>query len=155
VQRVYRITLPPAIKEGFHAYKTHVQEERVRSGRDDGGVNMQHLYHGTSQHADCHFASGTGSNCKYRPCARPDCAVCSICTHGFKLRYAGTGSLTTGAFAKLRFGKGLYYSSCSGKSHDYAAMSQKPWQNNPTSFRSRLMFRAGEAMSACSEQVRL
>lgn len=51
------------------------------------------------------------------------CAVCNICTHGFKVSCAGR----TAQRAKfdLRFGEGLYFSSVSGKANDYAELSEK------------------------------
>lgn len=60
------------------------------------------------------------------PCGRPDCNVCQICTHGFKLQgnVGGTARRTT---IHLRYGEGLYFSSVSGKANDYAHLSEKVW----------------------------
>lgn len=58
------------------------------------------------------------------PCGRQDCSVCSICTHGFKLRgFLGRTAQRTSV--NLRYGEGLYFSSVSGKANDYAFESEK------------------------------
>jgi len=58
------------------------------------------------------------------PCGRPDCSVCSICTHGFKLQ-GFLGRTAQRTRMHLRYGQGLYFSSVSGKANDYAFASEK------------------------------
>ena len=58
------------------------------------------------------------------PCKRPDCSVCSICMHGFKLQ-ENLGRTAKSTNFDLRYGEGLYFSSVSGKANDYASKSEK------------------------------
>ena len=69
----------------------------------------------------CLFPRGSAQG---GPCGRGECNVCSICTHGFRLRdnVGGTAQQTN---LPLRYGPGLYFSSVSGKANDYAAKSTK------------------------------
>ncbi|CAB1113588.1 unnamed protein product [Ectocarpus sp. CCAP 1310/34] len=53
-----------------------------------------------------------------RPCSSQTCVACNICMVGFKL--VGT---TQKPYA--RYGRGLYFSSVSGKSNDYADGSEQ------------------------------
>jgi hypothetical protein len=64
------------------------------------------------------------------------CAVCCVCRTGFELRLAGTGA-AGGRVRPLRYGQGLYFSSTSSKSDDYAAGSERA---GPGGTRLRCMF---------------
>lgn len=105
VERVYAIRPPPALSERFARYLTAVGNERRR-------------FHGTG--AVCNFAVDLNR----APCTSSACALCSILGHGFLLTHAGSGpnasNLTT-----LRYGPGVYFSSTSGKSNDYATHSER------------------------------
>lgn len=83
--------------------------------------NVQNLFHGTGLVSGCTFA--TSSNPSKAPCNDPACRVCSICQKSFLINKAGSNTSSTG-FA-LRYGKGIYFSSCSSKSNDYADGSER------------------------------
>jgi hypothetical protein len=78
--------------------------------------NACRLFHGTSM--TCDF----GIDPSAAPCASRQCAVCNICRSGFALDRAGSAA---GRTLALRFGRGLYFSSTSGKSHDYGEASER------------------------------
>jgi hypothetical protein len=73
-------------------------------------------FHGTSLGESCNL----GIDLSSKPCDSPDCAVCSICKTGFDMSKARDGAAARGW---ERFGPGLYFSSTSGKSNDYAQRS--------------------------------
>jgi hypothetical protein len=104
VERVYAIRPPPALSERFKRHAAAVGNERRR-------------FHGTG--ASCDFAVDLGR----APCTSADCSLCSILGHGFLLRHAGSGP--NAANRSLRYGRGLYFSSTSGKSNDYAVRSER------------------------------
>jgi len=107
VQRVLALRPPPDIIARFADHLAGV-----------GGARR--LFHGTS------LGCGFGVDAASPPCDGGSrsgaCAVCSICRNGFALNRAGSQA---GRAMNLRFGKGLYFSSTSGKSHDYASGSEK------------------------------
>ena len=58
------------------------------------------------------------------PCDSASCRICSICSGSFDINRAGSGRLTsTAAGGVLRYGRGVYFSSVSSKSDDYAGSS--------------------------------
>lgn len=57
------------------------------------------------------------------PCCKEECNVCNICANGFNFNRSGDTARKTGIH--LRYGKGLYFSSISGKANDYAGQSEK------------------------------
>ena len=87
------------------------------------GGNEQRRWHGTSCENSCNFAKdlSTGGT-RGQPCGNSACALCNIAGSGFQLSHAGTG--TGGARMNLRYGPGLYFSSTSSKSNDYAMNSE-------------------------------
>lgn len=70
-----------------------------------GPGNELRRWHGTS--LKCNFSGN-------EPCSDATCAVCSISKTGFKMQFANNGS----------FGKGMYFSAKSSKSHGYNGGSQ-------------------------------
>lgn len=58
------------------------------------------------------------------PCGLSSCSVCNICMLGFQLRNNVARTARATNFA-LRYGKGTYFSSVSGKANDYATRSAK------------------------------
>jgi hypothetical protein len=106
VQRVYRIVAPPHIREGFHEYATRVG-------------NVRRRFHGTTM--ECSFGIDLAS----RPCLSGSCSVCRIMEQGFALARAGLGPNSATFGASLRYGAGLYFSSTSGKSNDYAEETER------------------------------
>ena len=104
--------------------------------------NVRSRFHGTSQHQECSF----GSNPAIPPCDRSDCRVCNICRTSFSLEYsAQNGALRM----SLRYGRGLYFSATSSKSHDYNGASQKLLR---TGDNKRQMF-AWRSMFLCSVTI--
>ncbi|CAM9649973.1 unnamed protein product [Pylaiella littoralis] len=101
VVSVIKITMPVDVSNRHEAYK----EERVVS-------NVCRRYHGTSRSDGCRFHVGESM------CLRQDCALCSICQVGFKLG-ANVGHSPV-KHAKTRYGRGIYFSSVSGKANDFA-----------------------------------
>ncbi|CAM9158730.1 unnamed protein product [Ectocarpus sp. 13 AM-2016] len=82
--------------------------------------NVRRRFHGTSSSPQCNFVV----DLKGRPCSSKECNVCNICTNGFELRGNVGGTAKTTGY-RLRYGEGLYFSSVSGKSNDYAQQSEK------------------------------
>ncbi|EOD17497.1 hypothetical protein EMIHUDRAFT_244098 [Emiliania huxleyi CCMP1516] len=119
VERVYAIRPPPALSERFARHLAAVGNERRR-------------FHGTG--ATCDFAVDLNR----APCNSRGCALCSILGHGiscprygmqlvhagFLRAHAGSGPNASNR-AALRYGPGLYFSSTSGKSNDYATHSER------------------------------
>ncbi|CAM9324087.1 unnamed protein product, partial [Choristocarpus tenellus] len=105
VERVFKIQVQDDVEERHKAYT--------------GTMNKVRRFHGTSASRDCGFFTDLTAS----PCTRTDCNVCSICTHGFTFK--GVGGTARRTSIGLRYGKGLYFSSVSGKSNDYAVGSSK------------------------------
>ncbi|CBN80081.1 conserved unknown protein [Ectocarpus siliculosus] len=82
--------------------------------------NVRRRFHGTSCSAQCNFFVDLKGN----PCSSKACNVCNICTHGFVLRDNVRGTARRANYRR-RYGEGLYFSSVSGKSNDYAQQSEK------------------------------
>lgn len=58
------------------------------------------------------------------PCGLPSCSLCNIGMRGFKLD-KNVGRTALARNFKLRYGKGVYFSSVSGKANDYADLTAK------------------------------
>ncbi|CAM9262096.1 unnamed protein product [Scytosiphon promiscuus] len=86
--------------------------------------NVRRRFHGTSCSTQCSFFV----DLKGSPCGRKECNVCSICTHGFRMQ-GNVGGTARRTSIGLRYGKGLYFSSVSGKANDYASPSEKTDSN--------------------------
>jgi hypothetical protein len=106
VQRVLALLPPPEVRERFRDYQAAVG-------------NSQRLFHGTGLASECDFGAAPSVG----PCESSRCQVCSICRHGFLM--SRVGERTGRAVGWLRYGRGLYFSSASGKSHDYAKGSER------------------------------
>ena len=110
VERIFRIVPSPQLREARESYAAAVGNRRER-------------FHGTG--ARCCF----GIDLNAQPCADDSCALCSIAAGGFRLAHSGTGPnagvLNFGPANGLRYGRGLYFSATSGKSHDYAGGSER------------------------------
>jgi hypothetical protein len=109
VERIFKIMVPQTQYDAYCAYKLSAGPEH----------NLKRRFHGTGSSQYCNFFVTLGSG----PCARSDCNVCSICQHGFSLEKVGQTARSTQF--RLRYGEGLYFSSISGKSNDYASGSEK------------------------------
>jgi hypothetical protein len=110
VERVYAVRPSPMLRERHERYAAAVGNPRRR-------------FHGTG--AACNFAIDDNLT----PCASPQCALCSILAGSFALAHSGRGPnasrATFGTAGGLRYGRGLYFSSTSGKSNDYAHRSER------------------------------
>ncbi len=75
---------------------------------------------------------GEGGRCRFAvdqragPCDGSGCAVCAICCGHFAVSRAGAGRLAAAVGGRLRYGRGVYFSSVSSKSDDYAAYDAAP-----------------------------
>ncbi|CAM9699673.1 unnamed protein product [Scytosiphon promiscuus] len=107
VERIFKIQVPNDVHEKHKAYAATMTNPRRR-------------FHGTSCSDACRFFVDLRGG----PCGVPHCNVCSICTHGFKLK-GSVGRTAQRTNVNLRYGEGLYFSSVSGKANDYAAASEK------------------------------
>ncbi len=59
-------------------------------------------------------------------CLRPDCGLCSICMHGFKIAdNIGCSPARKNRAQWLRYGRGIYFSSVSGKANDFSELTAK------------------------------
>jgi len=59
-------------------------------------------------------------------CLRPDCGLCSICMHGFKMEgNVGCSPARNNRAQWLRYGWGIYFSSVSGKANDFSELTAK------------------------------
>eukprot|EP01041_Mallomonas_annulata_P002920 gene2920-5734_t len=102
VQRIYFIGVSPLI---FHRF--NIASKTIG--------NVKKLFHGTTQSPNCHF----GVTPTVNPCSDKICRVCSICRESFSM--SKVGSNTGGSL----YGKGLYFSPLSTKSHGYNFGSAK------------------------------
>lgn len=107
VERIFKVLIPDHL---YRAYKAYAQEK---------GHTLKRRFHGTSCSDSCDFFV----KLQGQPCSRQDCNSCSIATHGFNMEKAGETAQRSGIH--LRYGRGLYFSSVSGKSHDYGVRSMK------------------------------
>ena len=105
VELVFRVKPLLQLREACESYLQAVGNARTR-------------FHGTG--AACHFDIDLQSAGK---CDDAACALCSIPARGFSLRCAG--SWPNRGVRALSYGAGLYFSSTSGKSHDYATERER------------------------------
>lgn len=152
-------TVPPTVVRIFQVRNSQSVHSRYIGYRDElemrhgftrssamGKGNEVRRFHGTASDPACSF----GIDVRSPPCVRPTCAVCRICSDSFDVRFAGSGS--GGQRMALRYGKGLYFSSTSSKSNDYATGSEKAMHGQA----HRLMFLSKVAQGAphiCDEEV--
>ena len=133
VERVYAIRPPPALSERFARHLAAVGNERRR-------------FHGTG--ATCDFAVDLNR----APCTNPGCALCSILGNGLLLAHAGSGPNASNR-TTLRYGKGLYFSSTSGKSNDYAMHSER--LRGSRRWRTMFVARVAAGRAFCTEAAEL
>jgi len=113
------------VRNAAHVYGRYAA---YRNGKPASEVRR---WHGTALGQYCSF----GVDPNQPPCAYPECSVCNIFAQSFDLSRAGS-SATGGRRMQLRYGDGLYFSKCSSKSNDYAALSER----NRTGRAYRVMF---------------
>ncbi|CAM9513720.1 unnamed protein product [Ectocarpus sp. 6 AP-2014] len=107
VLNVIKIEVPRDVRERYDDYKKAVP-------------NVRRRFHGTFASSSCQFYVGGPI------CLRPDCGLCSICTHGFELEdNVGQSPARGNKIHWLMYGKGLYFSSVSGKANDFSAETEK------------------------------
>ena len=105
VVRIYQIKNPQQVYNSF----LHCVEQR-------GENTVVRRFHGTG--VECQVGVDPNAG----PCDSATCPLCNICRVGFSLDFVNRrvgGPL--GAW--LRYGPGLYFSKCSGKSNDYNSTS--------------------------------
>eukprot|EP01126_Amoeba_proteus_P042639 TRINITY_DN4642_c0_g1_i7.p1 TRINITY_DN4642_c0_g1~~TRINITY_DN4642_c0_g1_i7.p1 ORF type:complete len:243 (+),score=42.21 TRINITY_DN4642_c0_g1_i7:388-1116(+) len=87
-----------------HCYKGAGRGNEVRRWHGPGGVKCTGITNGTV-------------------CTDPSCCICNIIRKGFSVSYSGTRKATKQVTNTTfqRYGKGLYFTSTSSKSHDYAS----------------------------------
>ena len=148
VERVYSVRPTAALSERYERHAAAVGNQRRRGGEalepacPSSGMcparepclalahrsltvplALRRRFHGTGSECDFAIDDSVG------PCASASCALCSILAKGFSLAHAGTGPnagrANFGTAAGLRYGRGLYFSSTSGKSNDYAGGSER------------------------------
>ncbi|KAF7341446.1 PARP catalytic domain-containing protein [Mycena venus] len=104
VRRVYKIVATQATQASYKAYQTMVENAGhfIASGRSPGNENRR--WHGTRR--ECNL----GDNGHTQFCASTKCSLCCIIKSSFDINHGGAGM----------FGKGIYTSSTSSKSDDYA-----------------------------------
>ena len=112
VQRVLQVRNPAPVFERYEAYK----QSLAQAGRP---VTEERRFHATGMR--CSFGIDQGQ----RPCEDAACNVCSIAQTSFKLARAGGGPLTANWGGVLRYGRGLYFSKTSSKSHSYGGDSER------------------------------
>ncbi|CAN0375556.1 unnamed protein product, partial [Ectocarpus sp. 12 AP-2014] len=107
VRRILEVKVPADI------YGKYVNYKQAKG-------NVRRRFHGTSCSARCNFFVDLKGN----PCSSKECNVCNICTNGFMLQ-GNVGGTARRTSIGLRYGEGLYFSSVTGKSNDYAQGSEK------------------------------
>ena len=115
---ILALNVPDILKKKFTHYQEWMANQNVKCyGNADKG-NCVRRFHGTS--LDCDIIN----TCI--PCSTGKCGVCGIFKSGWLLKFSKTN---TGA---ARYGDGLYFSSTSSKSDDYA-------QNTNQSYRAMVI----------------
>ncbi|CAN0060000.1 unnamed protein product, partial [Pylaiella littoralis] len=107
IVRVIKIKMPREIRKTHEEYKTMVP-------------NIRRRFHGTHCSSICSFYVG-GSMC-----LQPDCRLCNISMHGFKIKdTVGTSPARNGRSRWLMYGRGIYFSSFSNKADFFAKYTAK------------------------------
>ncbi|KAK7006223.1 PARP catalytic domain-containing protein [Favolaschia claudopus] len=108
VRRIYKIVATQTTLASYKAYQTKVENAGhfVASGRSPGNENRR--WHGTRR--ECNL----GDKGQTQFCASTNCPLCCIIKSSFDISLWGTKT------GWGRFGKGIYTSSTSSKSHDYS-----------------------------------
>eukprot|EP01094_Clydonella_sp_ATCC50884_P021154 TRINITY_DN4583_c0_g1_i1.p1 TRINITY_DN4583_c0_g1~~TRINITY_DN4583_c0_g1_i1.p1 ORF type:complete len:479 (-),score=112.80 TRINITY_DN4583_c0_g1_i1:118-1554(-) len=113
LERVFEITMPAWVVLAYDEYCQQLQVSGIEA-------NVRRRFHGTSASSDCRVYAGLAG----APCAdHTQCAACGIMTSGFDSSFAGKTAARTNF--QLRYGRGIYFSSVSGKSNDYSEQSEK------------------------------
>ncbi|KZT28143.1 ADP-ribosylation [Neolentinus lepideus HHB14362 ss-1] len=107
VYRIYKIYMPEDIHLRYEKYKADIAQKRELPGG-----NECRRFHGTNR------ACCLGENGQTTLCDSENCSLCGILKYGFKLDLAGRNK-PWGKHHGGRFGRGIYTSSTSSKSHDY------------------------------------
>jgi len=109
VRRVYKIVNSPALVNSYDTYRAAIEKsgQFITKGRTAGNENRR--WHGTRR--ECNVGD---KGCTVL-CSSTNCPMCSIIQNSFDLGRWGTKT------GWGRFGKGIYTSSTSSKSDDYAS----------------------------------
>ncbi|KAG8992866.1 hypothetical protein FRB94_011256 [Tulasnella sp. JGI-2019a] len=127
VQRIYKVIQTEELDERYESYRDQVELDGRFSRRGMASGNERMQWHGTRRVCDV----GDDPR-RIRLCYSTDCGVCGIIRHSFKLNRVGTAHRPnerpgTEGRAFERFGRGIYTSETSSKSHDYS-------ENHETSY---------------------
>ncbi|CAM9345382.1 unnamed protein product [Ectocarpus sp. 12 AP-2014] len=124
VVRIFRVEVPAEVRDKHDKYARTVR-------------NIRRRFHGTSCSDGCNFIVDPQRS----PCGLRSCSLCNIGMRGFKLD-ENVGRTALARNFKLRYGKGVYFSSVSGKANDYADQTAKTAKDGT---RLRCMFVANVA----------
>lgn len=151
------VNIVPSVIRILQVRNSEIVYNRYLSYRDQLGVDAfgkpggeVRRFHGTSQIPECAF----GSSVQCPPCPNSSCALCNICHDTFVLNLAGTSS-HGGRRMELRYGKGLYFSSCSSKSNDYAVNTERPSPRINKKLRVMFLCKValGDRIYSCKEAI--
>jgi hypothetical protein len=136
VVRIYQIRNPPEVFQAFTSCACDLGEDTV-----------VRRFHGTSVQCD------VGVNPNSGPCNSSTCALCNIMRVGFSLDFVNSRSGGP-ALSWLRYGPGLYFSQCSGKSNDYTGTkAMKPGPRGTLSVPHRSMLLCKVALGRNKETI--
>eukprot|EP01095_Lingulamoeba_sp_RSL-Kostka_P016320 TRINITY_DN7945_c5_g1_i1.p1 TRINITY_DN7945_c5_g1~~TRINITY_DN7945_c5_g1_i1.p1 ORF type:complete len:525 (+),score=159.93 TRINITY_DN7945_c5_g1_i1:161-1735(+) len=117
VTNVLHIKPPTDYEKRFRKYQKEVEAEMNAMGihkfGNGGTGNTHRRFHGTTRNCNLGINGCTDT------CTDPTCITCVIIRSGFKIISNGRHKI------KSRWGRGLYYTSTSSKSHFYAEKSEK------------------------------
>ncbi|KAJ3446605.1 c2h2-like zinc finger protein [Anaeramoeba flamelloides] len=114
VVNIFRIKATSNLVSRYLKYQQKIitDDPTLKNGYEGkfGKGNERRRFHGST------IACTLGMGGNMRPCNKKNCSICSIITHGFDINLCGSNKSFN------RFGLGLYFSSVSGKSHDYTTI---------------------------------
>jgi len=111
VQDVLVVMPSAATRKAYHDYRNGLEAAGQFSEKSRSTGNECRRFHGTAR------TCTLGLDGNAEPCTTAGCKVCNIIRTRFMINYSGQN------FGWGRFGKGMYFTSTSSKSHDYNALS--------------------------------
>jgi len=116
IRMVYRIVPAPSVWDNYWAYRDILEAKGQFSAQGKYPGNEHLLWHGTTR------ACRIGESGQNVFCTSSKCSLCSIARGSFNMAHASAG-------AWQRYGPGIYTSTKSSKSNDYAKNKIKsPWK---------------------------
>jgi len=138
VYHVIRINPGPPL-EPFRDYLNGVRNE---VGTQDTIYRL--LFHGTRRVCALGEASGN-----VQLCDSPECSLCCICRSSFDIARHGTGK----GSSFMRFGAGIYTTSCSSKADDYVSNTRNDLKLRVLLVSCVVVGKASEMTQRCIEMV--